>query len=323
MLCRGQCLAQRGPHAQCSQRSGQLFAGQALFPRSGLPQTSQQSAGGAALQKQSLLTFNQRHSHGHLALGLGRGLHGQFGSTPCGVPLTQLRQRAYLAPGRTGHADQRAQLHQCFIVRAGGGLRHLVNHPHGKCFLCGGGHHIGIIVVQPRKDPQDIAVHRRHRDAERNARHRTRRVVADARQAAQRLIVGGQVAAVLFTDDAGRLLHIVDAVVVPQTLPQLTQGVRLTGGQRGGVGQRRDKALIVGDGRCHAGLLKHDLADPDMVRRRLLPERQEPFVCVEPLQQRCGNGLHQKPPQVRGKGMTSRMLGMPVTYISRRSKPRP
>ena len=31
----------------------------------------------------------------------------------------------------------------------------------------------------------------------------------------------------------------------------------------------------------------------------------------------------QKPPQVRGKGSTSRMLGMPVRYITRRSKPRP
>ena len=31
----------------------------------------------------------------------------------------------------------------------------------------------------------------------------------------------------------------------------------------------------------------------------------------------------QKPPAVRGNGSTSRMLGMPVRYMIRRSKPRP
>ena len=57
--------------------------------------------------------------------------------------------------------------------------------------------------------------------------------------------------------------------------------------------------------------------------KRLLPERQKPSILFKPGQQRLGDGAHQKPPQVRGNGMTSRMLGMPVTYINRRSKPRP
>ncbi len=60
-------------------------------------------------------------------------------------------------------------------------------------------------------------------------------VVTDARQTAQGVVVGGQVAAVLLADDAGSLLHVVDAVVVPKPLPQLAQGVRLTDGQGGGV----------------------------------------------------------------------------------------
>ena len=58
-------------------------------------------------------------------------------------------------------------------------------------------------------------------DAKRNAGHRARRVVTDARQTAQGVVVGGQVAAVLLADDAGSLLHIVDAVVVAQPLHSL------------------------------------------------------------------------------------------------------
>ena len=323
VFCGGQGLVQRGLYTDASQCGGQLVPRQRFFPRCGLPQSGQQSPCGAALQKQSLLTFNQRHRHGHLALGLGRGLHRQLVRPASRIAPAQIGQRAFLTVGRAGDADQRTQLHQGLVVGARRGLGHLVQHPHGKGFLRCRGHDVGVVVVQPRKNAQDVAVHRGDGNAKRNAGHRARRIVTDARQTAQGVVVGGQVAAVLLADDAGSLLHIIDAVVVAQPLPQLAQGVRLTGRQRGGVRQSRDKSFIIGDGRCHTCLLEHDLADPDMVRRRLLPERQEPLVCVKPLQQRCGNGLHQKPPQVRGKGMTSRMLGMPVTYISRRSKPRP
>ena len=194
--------------------------------------------------------------------------------------------------GRAGDAHQRPQLHQRFVVRAGRGLGHLVQHAPGKQPLGGRGHHVGVIVVQPGKHPQHVAVHGGRRDAKGNAGNGPGGVIPNAGQAAQGVVIGGQVAAVLLADDAGGLLHVVDAVVVPKPLPQLAQGVRLTDGQVGGGGQCRDKAVVIRDGRGYAGLLEHDLADPDMVGRRLLPKRQEPFISLKPLQQRCSNGLH-------------------------------
>ena len=45
-------------------------------------------------------------------------------------------------------------------------------------------------------------------------------------------------------------------------------------------------------GRNAAGLLEHDLADPDMICRRLLPERQEPSIQFKPLDQRFADRPH-------------------------------
>ena len=66
----------------------------------------------------------------------------------------------------------------------------------------------------------------------------------------------------------------------------------IAGGKGGGVRQFGHKTLVIGQRRRDAGLLEHDLADPDMICRRLLPERQEPSIQFKPLDQRFADRPH-------------------------------
>ena len=316
---------QRRVHAEGRQRGGELFPAQCLiFKGGGLPQSRQQALVGAALQKKARRALHQRHRDGQALLFLFWGLDGQLLGPARRKAPAHRRQRAGKALGRgIGHADQCAQLHQRLVVGAGRGFGHLVQNTFCEFSFRFGFCDVGVIIVQTGEHPQHIAVHRRGRDAEGDAGDGPGGVVPDAGQRPQRVIVGRQCAAVPLTHHPGGLLHVVHPVVVAKALPQLVQCVGIAGGQRRRVRQFPDEPLIVGQRGGHPRLLEHDLADPDMIGRRLLPEGQEPFVGFKPRQQQGRDALHQKPPQVRGKGRTSRMLGMPVTYMSRRSKPRP
>ena len=119
MLCRGQCLAQRGPHAQCSQRSGQLFAGQALFPtrRAATNQPAVRGRGGAAIKRRAH-SRSMPPSRAPCPWLSARASRAARQHALRRTPDTSCAS-GHLAPGRTGHTDQRAQLHQCLIVRAG------------------------------------------------------------------------------------------------------------------------------------------------------------------------------------------------------------
>ena len=59
--------------------------------------------------------------------------------------------------------------------------------------------------------------------------------------------------------------------VIAQTLPELQELVLLHGGQGRGGRQLVQKALVIRDHRLDAGLLEHDLRDPDPVGRGALP----------------------------------------------------
>ena len=96
----------------------------------------------------------------------------------------------------------------------------------------------------------------------------------------------------LYSGNKYTLLQQARAAVIPQPLPQLAQLVRVAGGKGGGVRQFGHKTLVIGQRRRDAGLLEHDLADPDMICRRLLPERQEPSIQFKPLDQRFADRPH-------------------------------
>ena len=159
-------------------------------------------------------------------------------------------ERAFFAQGRTvRHADQRSQLHKGLIVVAGRIRRLVLHHAGGERFFHCRFRDGSGVVVQAGKHPQHVAVHRRHRQAEADGGDGTRRVVADAGQGAEGIVVGGQLAAVLRTDELCRLLQVPHPAVVAQTLPQLVELFFLAGGEGGDVRQSGKEPLIVGQRR--------------------------------------------------------------------------
>ena len=148
------------------------------------------------------------------------------------------------------------------------------------------------VIIQSGKHPQHISVHGRHGQPEADGRDGSRRVVPDAGQGAEGVVVGRKLAAVLLADDAGGFLEVAHPAVVAQTLPELVQLFFLTGRQRRDVRQRRQKALIIRQRRRDAGLLQHDLAQPDVVRAGVGAEGQDALVPVKPFQQGRGDVFH-------------------------------
>ena len=203
------------------------------------------------------------------------------------------RQRAFFAQRRTvRHTDQRPQLHEGLIVVARS-VRRLMLHDPGRKGLF---HRLfgddGRVVVQAGKHPQHVAIHRRHRDAEADRGNGPRRVVPDAGQGPQGIVVGGQLSAVLLADDACCLLQVAHPAVIAKALPQLVQLFLPAGGKGRDVRQGGEKALVVGQRRRDPGLLQHDLAEPYMVGAGVGAEGQAALVFVEPVQQGRGNVFH-------------------------------
>ena len=148
------------------------------------------------------------------------------------------------------------------------------------------------IVVEPGKHPQNVAVHSGHREAEADGGNGPRRVLPDAGQGQQGVVIGRQLPAVLGADDLCRFLQVAHPAVITQSLPQLVQLFLLASGQRRDIRQGGKKALVVRQRRRDPGLLQHDLAQPDMVGRRVLPEGEDAAVGVEPVQQGRSDIFH-------------------------------
>ena len=280
--------------ANGAQRGVQLRLGHGgTLKGKGLPQPGQQPFGRAALQKHALRPGDQRGRDRHQRFfRLSRFDRKLFGPA-CSAALALSSQRADLALWRTvGQADQRPQFHQRLVIRAGAFLGHFFQHTGCELALGGRFGNIGRVIIQPGKYPQHVAVHRRGWDAKCNGGNSPSRVIPNAGQSAQGGIICGKLAAVLPADDLRRLLHVGHPAVIPQPLPQLAQLVRVAGGKGGGIRQFGHKTLVIGQRRRDAGLLEHDLADPDMICRRLLPERQEPSIQFKPLDQRFADRPH-------------------------------
>ena len=161
----------------------------------------------------------------------------------------------------------------------------MFHHPGSKGFF-----HLRIcndtgVIIQAGKHPQHIAVHRRHRDAKADGCNGPGGVVPDAGQGPQGIIVGGQLSAVLFADDACSLLQVAHPAVVAKTLPELVQLFLFAGGKGRNVRQGGEKAFVVGQCRRDPGLLQHDLAEPHMVGAGVGAEGQDAVVFVKPVQQ--------------------------------------
>src|SRR5262249_10688394 len=122
---------------------------------------------------------------------------------------------------------------------------------------------IGGVVLHTRDHAQHIAIEDRPRQAERDAADRGGRVVADARQRADRLILARKAAC---RDDLLRSApQIAGARVIAEPRPGGQDIVLGRAGQRLHSREALQKALIVGDDGLGARLLEHDLAHPDAI----------------------------------------------------------
>ena len=279
---------------QGSKAGGGLCGGKGgILPQHRLPQPGQQALGGPLLEQHPALVQHQRHRDRCDAPGLGGRFLGQGEGSACGPGPAERAQRALLTQGGTvGQADQRAQLHQGLIVVPGLCGRLVLHDPGRELPL-----HLRVgdqpgVVVEPGKHPQNVSVHGGHRETEADGCNGPRRVLPDAGQGQQGVVISRQLPAVLSADDLRCLLQIAHPAVITQPLPQLVQLFLLTSGQRGDIRQGGKEALVVGQRRRDPGLLQHDLAQPDMVGRRVLPEGEDAAVGVEPVQQGRSDIFH-------------------------------
>ena len=170
----------------------------------GLPEVCQQPARRPPLQQKAGRAFHQRHRHRQAGLLLFGRLAGQRGRPARSPAAAQRRQRAGVAAGRGGQADQRPQFHQRFIVRAGGVGGHLLHDPPGKQPPDGRAGDVGVVVKQAGQRPAARCRPPPGPECRRRCwrwpRPCSPRWPGSARSASQ---LAGRNAAVLFADDAG------------------------------------------------------------------------------------------------------------------------
>ncbi len=154
---------------------------------------------GPLLEQQARPAFSTSATvTGVMRRALGFAFSGQGGGGACGPGPAERAQRALLAQRcAVGQADQRAQLHQGLIVVSGFCGRLVLHDPCRELPL-----HLRFgdqpgVVVEPGKHPQNVAVHGGHRETEADGRNGPRRVVPDAGQGQQGVVIGRQLPAVL------------------------------------------------------------------------------------------------------------------------------
>ena len=295
MFCRRQRFDALTGKAQRFQPGADFFGAEGFaLPQKRLPQTGQQTFLGPLLQQEALFgIFGQHYRHRLDAPCFGRSLMGQFQRRAGPAGFAQRRQRTLLTERcAVRHTDQCAQLHQSLVVvaRLLGGL--MLHDPGRKSSFYRRFCNNARVIIQSGKHPQHISVHRRDSQPEADGRDGSRCVVPGTGQSAEGVVVGWQLPAVLLTDDAGRLLQVAYPAVVAQPLPELVELFFFARRQRWNVRQGGEEALIIGQRRRDAGLLQHDLAEPDVVGAGVGAERQDALVLVEPFQQCRGDVFH-------------------------------
>ena len=304
-----QRLDSRRPQAERPRLRFRLLSGQpALRPRQ-LPQPAEQPCRLTSMkQHRRLRPLVDADQYRPLldAPRLFRCAHRQLPGDPPLPGKAGAGQRAFPAARlRIGQADCLPQLHQGLIKRA-----RCLGRQHGRRGGCKpplgrGAKDILPVGRQPGQHPHDIPVHRRHRDPEGDGRHRPRRVFPDPRQAEQRLVIPGHLAAVLLQNDPRRLLQVARPAVIPEALPQLEEPILPAGGQIPNGGKLTHKSVEIGQHRLDAGLLQHDFRYPYPVGRGVQPPGQQPPVRVVPVQQRPPVGGQPLPFLRRAGGRAS------------------
>jgi len=187
-------------------------------------------------------------------------------------------QRTRQAARLGRRADRRAELHEALVEIAGLGVGRQGAHQlagRGPQRLAAGGRLDVVLEAEhARQHARDVAVDQRRALAERDRRDRPRGVGPDARHRAQLGRARRQRAAVPRVDCLRPGVQVARARVVAEPGPRREHVVERRRGERRHRREPRHPALPVRDHRRDAGLLQHDLADPDRVRIARPPPRQ-------------------------------------------------
>ena len=126
---------------------------------------------------------------------------------------------------------------------------------------------LGILhIVEAGQHPPDIAVHRRHRLTESDARHRPCRVFPHPRKLPQLRVRSGHGTPEGLPHHRRPAMEVPSPPVVPQPLPGLEHIVNVRAGERVQVRKPIEPLAVVPEHGLHPGLLQHDLGDPDPIR---------------------------------------------------------
>ena len=194
---------------------------------------------------------------------------------------------------RAGDADGGPQIHHGLIMVAGPvrgheGFGQLLYAPAGAGF-----HRIVRQQKEPADDPDDISVHRGHRNPVGNGSDGAGGIGADAFDFSEKSRIGGQNAPIIPHDLPCALVQIPGPGIISQPLPQLQHVLlrRLRQSPKGGEPVQKT-AVIVQHG-LYPGLLQHSFADPGPVGIMNASPGQHPGTPVIPGQQGFRDGIHR------------------------------
>lgn len=246
-----------------------------------LPQPAEQPLGPAPDQH-DLAARGDPHQrpreHRQLALLLATRQDRQLGLPARARRHAVLRDRTYQAARLARGAHGRAELHQALVeiarrrvVRQRGhqlaGVTPQRLQPGGRLDVLGQGEHAP-------EHPGDVAIDERGALAERDRRDRPGGVRPDAGHLAQLRGPPGQRAVPARADRLRARPQVARPRVVAEPRPRREHVVERRPRERGHRREPRHPALPVRDHRGDAGLLQHDLADPDRVRIARAAPRQ-------------------------------------------------
>ena len=141
-----------------------------------------------------------------------------------------------------------------------------------------------------RKHAQHIAVHGGHGNAESDGCDSAGGIITDSRQIPEQPVIRRQPVVIFFAKHPGCLRDIANPGIVSEPLPQFYEAILRSLRNRPDIRQFRKEPLIICADGLHAGLLKHNLRNPHMIRRRILAPRQNARIVVVPEKQ-CRNGI--------------------------------
>jgi hypothetical protein len=229
---------------------------------------------------------------------------------PRACSLASLVERAHEATRGLRRADRRAELHQSLVELTrcvlGGQCRHQLASTLPQCALARRRLDIELEAEDAREHTSDISVDERCPLLECDRCDRAGGVGSDAGNLAQLARSDRQRAAPRIRNLSCAVPQVARARVIPEACPHGEHVVERGRGERLDRRKPRHPAFPVRDHGLHAGLLQHDLADPDRIRiARTAPRQVTPGAAVM-RDDRAGDRLKSHPRSLpQGQGSRS------------------